>query len=109
MPLGETLANHIKKNKVPSLDDIKVKGNFREMQKKDISAVYKLLNNYLKQFKLYPVFTQDEIAHLLLPREGVVYTYVIEDEDTKEVTDFTSFYLLPTQILKQEGHQHSHI
>lgn len=104
LPMGETMANHIKKNKVPSLDDIKVKGNFREMQKKDISTVLKLLNNFLKQFKLHPIYNQEEIAHLLMPREGVVYTYVVEDENTKEVTDFTSFYVLPTQILQQEGH-----
>jgi glycylpeptide N-tetradecanoyltransferase len=41
-----------------------------------------------------------------MPRSGVVYTIVVEN-DEKQITDFVSFYNLPSQILKQEGHTHT--
>lgn len=99
LPLGETMANHLKRNKLPTEGEVVVKGVIREMQKKDISQVFKLLQEHLKKFKLAPVYSQEEVAHLLMPKSGVVYTYVVEDSDTKKVTDFTSFYRIPTQIL----------
>lgn len=42
-----------------------------------------------------------------MPRKGVINTYVVEDEG-KQVTDFVSFYRLPTQILSPIG-PHTHI
>jgi glycylpeptide N-tetradecanoyltransferase len=41
-----------------------------------------------------------------MPRDEVMYTIVIEN-DQKKITDFVSFYNLPSQILKKEGHNHS--
>lgn len=35
----------------------------------------------------------------MLPKEGVVYTWVVEDPDSKQITDFCSFYSLPSSIL----------
>ena len=52
-------------------------------------------------------FNQDELAHQLMPVPGVVYTIVFEDLETKKLTDFISFYNLPSQILKQDGHSHT--
>ncbi len=44
--------------------------------------------------------------HLMVPKKGVIYTIVIEGADGK-LTDFVSFYNLPSQILKDEtGHGH---
>jgi glycylpeptide N-tetradecanoyltransferase len=59
---------------------------------------------------LQPVYSQQEVAHLLFPKKGVIYTYVVED-DEKQVTDFVSFYRLPTQILAQQpgATTHTHI
>ena len=48
------------------------------MAKKDIAPVYKLLMNYLPKFSLYDKYTEEEVKHFLLPRKGVIYTYVIE-------------------------------
>ena len=105
------MASHIKRHKIQKDIDINVEGGFfREMQKKDIPQVYKLLKDYLSQFKLAPKYKQEEVAHLLLPKKDVVYTYVVESGDTKEVTDFVSFYRLPSQILnKEEASGHSEI
>lgn len=65
----------------------------------------KLLNNYLTRYKLNIQFTEDEIAHFLLPREGVIESYVVEDAQTKLITDFISFYSLPSSILRHATHK----
>jgi glycylpeptide N-tetradecanoyltransferase len=61
------------------------------------------LNGYLQQFKLRIQFTVEEIAHFLLPREWVIESFVVED-DNKVITDFVSFYSLPSSILKHPDH-----
>ena len=67
--------------------------------------MHKLLNNYLTRYKLNIQFTEDEIAHFLLPREGVIESYVVEDLQSKQITDFISFYSLPSTILRHETHK----
>ncbi len=74
------------------------------MQKKDVEAVTHLLNEYLSKSPLHLEFTMEEVEHFMLPRENVIDSYVVEDKDTKEVTDFISFYTLPSTILKHVEH-----
>ena len=94
------------------------------MEKKDLARVRKMVNTYLSKyvnrvqadqdvslnifyfeftvyrFKLRPVFeTEEECGHWLLPREGVVNSYVLEESETKKVTDFISFYHLPSTVI----------
>eukprot|EP01084_Bolivina_argentea_P097177 174709_1 len=66
----------------------------RKMCEKDCESAHKLLTNYLKQFSLHVKFTIDEFKHCFLTKERVVYSFVIEDEEKKEITDFISFYVL---------------
>ena len=40
--------------------------------KTDMDQVYKLLEEYLKKFKLYPHMCKEEMQHWLSPRDGVV-------------------------------------
>lgn len=47
------------------------------------------------RFTLAPTFTPEELRHQLLPREGVVDSFVVCDGDGK-VTDLCSFYHLPS-------------
>ena len=49
-------------------------------------------------------FTEDEIAHFLLPREWVIESYVVENDKGK-ITDFISFYSLPSSVLKHPEHK----
>ena len=70
------------------------------MQRRDISCVTKLLNEYLKNVRVHITFNEEEVMHFLLPREDVIHSYVVED--SKTVTDFFSFYSLPSSILKHE-------
>lgn len=48
------MASHLKKNKLPIESDIVVQGFFREMTKKDLAAVHKLVKTHLSNFKLHP-------------------------------------------------------
>merc|ERR1712166_1501310 len=44
-------------------------------------------------------FSEDELAHCLLSESpGIIYSYVIERAG--KITDFTSFYCVPSTILK---------
>lgn len=72
------------------------------MTKADVPSACKLLNNYLKRFKLHIHFSVRDFEHWLLPRKGVIDTFVIENESTGEVTDMVSMYHLPSTII---GHQ----
>jgi glycylpeptide N-tetradecanoyltransferase len=63
------------------------------MEKKDVSVVLKLYNDKMKNYKFYYKFSQEDVMHFLLPKENIVWTYVIED-DSKQVTDFFSMYRL---------------
>lgn len=55
----------------------------REMQKKDVPAVHKLMKRYARRYDIAPEWTEEEAAHWLLqPRsedeEQAVWTYVVE-------------------------------
>lgn len=50
----------------------------RAMVKKDVPAVHRLLLDYLSQFHLAPVMSQEEVEHWLLPQENIIDTYVVE-------------------------------
>ena len=70
----------------------------RAMTADDVKGVHKILNEYLTKFKLVVKFTEEEVAHWLLPRPKVIDSYVVTDGDGT-VTDFCSFYHLPSTIL----------
>lgn len=71
--------------------------NLRPMKASDVPQVTKLLQEYLTKYDVAPVFDEEEVHHYLVPREGVVYTYVVALNDT--VTDFFSFYALPSTVI----------
>mmetsp|Transcript_13207 Transcript_13207/g.40606 ORF Transcript_13207/g.40606 Transcript_13207/m.40606 type:complete len:429 (+) Transcript_13207:81-1367(+) len=74
----------------------------RKMEKGDIDAVHKLLAAYHKKHLLRINFTKEDIEHWICPVDKVVYSYVVEKPGTKEITDFCSFYLLPSSIIRNE-------
>jgi glycylpeptide N-tetradecanoyltransferase len=69
------------------------------MEKKDVPIVHKKLNDFLKQFKLHIQFSVEEVAHFMLPRDNVIESYVVCDGNNV-ITDFISFYSLPSSILR---------
>ena len=42
-----------------------------------------------------PIYSEEEFKHWFLPRDDVIYTYVVENANN-EITDFASFYKLPS-------------
>ncbi|KAJ3209136.1 Glycylpeptide N-tetradecanoyltransferase 2 [Dinochytrium kinnereticum] len=78
----------------------------RKMEARDVSKVCKLVNEYLSRFEVAPHLSEDEVKHWLLPLETVVYSCVVEDPETKEITDFYSFYSLPSSVIGNPKHSH---
>lgn len=91
-----------KVNKVPEKPLIK---GFRVMQNKDIPQVAELLSKYLTNFEAAPHFKQDEVGHWLKPLKGVVSSFVVEDPETKKITDFGSYYCLPSTVIGHKTHK----
>ncbi|EAN92877.1 putative N-myristoyl transferase [Trypanosoma cruzi] len=97
----------------------------RPMEPKDAPQVANLLRKKLATCDVAPVFTDEEVAHYTLPREGVLMSYVVEREVSggggggrvdssrgkqndagtqKQITDFFSFFSLPSSIIGSSKH-----
>ncbi|XP_026661408.1 glycylpeptide N-tetradecanoyltransferase 1-like [Phoenix dactylifera] len=76
----------------------------RKMELHDVAAVTRLLRKYLGRFVAAPDFDENDVEHWLLPREDVVESYLVECPETHEVTDFFSFYSLPSSILSNQNY-----
>lgn len=69
------------------------------MREADLDQVFELFNKYQSRFDLIQIFDKEEFKHWFLGSETVIYSYVVENETTKKITDFVSFYSLPFTIL----------
>ena len=76
-------------------------GLVRPIEKKDISTVLKLLTTSQKLYALKQKLGQDEIIQMLMPQDGVVCTWVVENRDSKEVTDFFSLQVKDYKLCQQ--------
>ncbi|EFH58230.1 hypothetical protein ARALYDRAFT_903890 [Arabidopsis lyrata subsp. lyrata] len=90
-----TLSMTVKLYKLP---DAPITPGFREMDRRDVPAVTKLLRNYLRQFGVATDFGEKDVEHWLLPRKDVVHSYLVE-ETHDVITDFCSFYTVPLTIV----------
>ncbi|KAG7353238.1 myristoyl-CoA:protein N-myristoyltransferase [Nitzschia inconspicua] len=95
-----TMARMQKLYKVPDTP----KHDLIPMTEEHVDGVHKLLSAYLEsKFLLHVNFSKEDVAHWLLPRTGVVDSYVLVDEQDKtKVTDMVSFYHLPSTILGKD-------
>ncbi|KAG9318813.1 acyl-CoA N-acyltransferase [Chiua virens] len=110
VPRNMTLARMIRIYKVES--KITLPG-LREIEEKDIPEVADLFARYMQRFDMVPLMTIDEVRHQFLSGKGdldqpfethrrpkqVVWTYVVEDPETHRMTDFFSFYSLPSTVI----------
>ncbi|KAF8077857.1 N-myristoyl transferase [Lyophyllum atratum] len=111
VPRSMTLARMIRINKVPS---VSITPGLREMEEKDVLQVADLFTRYMKRFEMAPVFSVDEVRHQFMSGVGtgavgdggpgrrvgqVTWTYVVEDPQTHKITDFFSFYSLPSTVI----------
>lgn len=112
VPRNQTLARMIRLQKVPSSTHLAL----REMTESDIEQVADLYDRYMKRFDMVPLMTVEEIRHQFLSglgrgdmvkgrREGqVVWSYVVEAPSTRRITDFFTFYSLPSTIIDNPKH-----
>ena len=62
-----------------------------------------IIYNKKRDLKLYNTWNLEEVKYWFLTRKDVIYSYVVEND--KKVTDFVSFYCLPSSILNNEKHK----
>ena len=98
-----------KKYELPKKDRFNIIGNLRLMEEKDVKEVGRLFRETNEKYNIYPNFSKAELAHMLLPKKGVVATYVVDDPDKKgALCDFMSFTIMHQLVLNREelGHKH---
>lgn len=97
-----TMQRHLKLYKLP--DSTKTPG-IREFKTQDVEAVTSLLNGYLDNFDLAPIFTAADVLHWFIPQKGIIESYVVEDPFSPgKLTDFISFYTLPSTVMNHPQH-----
>jgi len=77
-------------------------------------AVADLYTRYMKRFDMAPLYDVDEVRHQFLSGMGrgevgsggvgrrqnqVTWSYVVENQETGKITDFFSFYSLPSTVI----------
>lgn len=107
-PRNMTMARMIRQHKVPASPRI---AHLREMEEKDVAKVSELYARYMQRYDMVPTWNAEELRHQLLSGRGVgdvkagrrdkqvTWTYVVEDPATHKITDFFSFYSLPSTII----------
>jgi glycylpeptide N-tetradecanoyltransferase len=101
LPANSTKARQIAKYHLPSTTQTP---GLRLMQAGDLDAVHELLEWDLQRFDIGPAFSIDELRHWLLEAQTktsnrVVCAYVVEDLETRKITDFVSFYCIEPAVL----------
>ena len=71
----------------------------RPLERRDIVRCLELLAQHNAKLQMVREFSEEELAHALLPREDVVFSWVVEGDDGI-VTDFFSFYSVPSSIVE---------
>lgn len=74
------------------------------MELLDVPAVTRFRRSHLGRFGVATDFDENDVEHWLLPREDVVDSYLVESPVTHDVTDFCSFYTLPSSILGNQNY-----
>jgi len=97
-----TMARTIKLYKLPTEA---ITPGFRKMVDADVPQVTALLLAKLKTYRVAPVLDEAEVRHWLIPRQDVVDAFVVEDLTTKKITDFVSYYTLPSTIIGSEQYK----
>lgn len=84
----------VEANKVPKAPEIP---GIRKFAEKDVPQLAALFQEYMKKFQVHPVFSEEELRHMLTPDERERFTYIVEDSG--KIVDFISFYLTSYTVL----------
>lgn len=117
VPRNMTIARMIRQFKAPSTLALSRFG-LREMEDRDVPAVTELFRRYTARFDMVPLLEEEDIRHQFLSGRGkgekeastgrrrgqVVWTYVVENPESHAITDFFSFYTLPSTVVSNPRH-----
>lgn len=81
---------------------IKPKINIRLLQKDDINICLEKLNNKLNNYNLSHIFSKELFEHYFMPRENIIYTYVVENEN--KITDMISYFIIDKSVFNNKKH-----
>jgi len=101
LPPKMTMSRAIKLNALPSEP---LTPGFRALKKEDLASACRVVNKACTKYQLKIEWSEDDFAHWHLEQERVVYSYVVEDQKTHEITDFVSFYIIPSTIIQSGKH-----
>lgn len=103
------MARMLRKYSLPETTSIP---GLREMEKRDLKQVGRLLRAYLARMDMAPLLSNKEVEHALVTGRGrdvdgkrvgqVTWAYVVEDPETRRITDVFSFYSLPSTAVKEK-------
>ncbi|KAF8965241.1 N-myristoyl transferase [Flammula alnicola] len=111
VPRNMTLARMTRVNKPPSATSIP---GLREMEERDVVPATQLFTEYMKRFDMAPLYDVEDIRHQFMSGMGegemgsggagrrerqVTWSYVVENPETGTITDFFSFYSLPSTVI----------
>jgi len=97
--------NQARFNKMHKLPQTTSTDGLRVMTEADVPSVTVALNKHLSEnYAVHISFTEDEIRHFFLPRDTVVFAWLVQDDSTGIVTDFISFYALNSSVLNDPHH-----
>ncbi|KAF2271128.1 glycylpeptide N-tetradecanoyltransferase [Lojkania enalia] len=105
LPHGSTKQRQIVRYKLP--DKTSTPG-LRPMEAKDVDVVLDLLKRYLERMDMAQIFSKTDFEHWMFPeekpKEQVVWSYVVENSETKQITDYFSFYNLESTVIGHKKH-----
>ncbi|KAL3320993.1 Glycylpeptide N-tetradecanoyltransferase 2 [Cichlidogyrus casuarinus] len=81
-------------NEYPPLPD---QGKFKPLESNYVKRAYDKLCKSLDKYKIHQKFTLAEFKHWFLPKERIIYSYIVVN-NKDEVTDMCSFYSLPSTV-----------
>ena len=100
VPPRTTLARAVRLHRLPAEPATE---GLSPMAAADVEGVAAVLARALARRALAPALSPADVAHALLPRPGVVHTYVARNGPEGAVSDVTSFYTLPSTVVRQTG------
>lgn len=101
-PSDITQSKFNKKHKLPAAT---ATDGLRPFTESDVAKVTVALNKHLTDnYKVNIEFSEAEVRHFFVPRSNVVYAWLVENDETGEVTDFISFYALNSSVLQDPKH-----
>lgn len=105
VPRGMSREDHMARFTLPTATQTE---GLRDMQAADVPAVGRLLRRYLARFDMAPRFTDVEVRHMFAPTNDarVTWCYVVERDG--RITDFVSYYSLPSSVLNHDTHDTLH-